>query len=143
MSGEMIPYIHTAQYYETDRMGIIHHSNYIRWMEEARIDFLRQQGISYGDLESSGLVSPIFEVNCRFRRMVRFEDKVAIAVRVIKYTGVKLILSYTMTNEATGEICAEGESTSCFMNSQGKLISLKKEFPELHNLFESLMSIQN
>lgn len=134
----MIPYRHSAQYYETDRMGIIHHSNFIRWMEEARIDFLRQQGIRYGDLEASGLISPVFEVKCQYKRMVRFEDIVAVEVSIAKYTGVKLILSYRMTNETTGEICAEGETTSCFMNSDGSLISLKKTFPDLHALFESL-----
>ena len=132
MNSRMIAYRHTAQYYETDRMGIIHHSNYIRWMEEARIDFLRQQGVRYSELEASGLVSPIFEVKCQYKRMVRFEDVVAIEVSVVKYSGVKLILSYRMTNETSGELCAEGETTSCFMNSEGKLISLKKEYPGLH-----------
>jgi acyl-CoA thioester hydrolase, YbgC/YbaW family len=139
MSNRMIPCRHTAQYYETDRMGIIHHSNFIRWMEEARIDFLRQQGIRYSDLEASGLISPIFEVGCRYKRMVKFEDTVSIVVSVAKYTGVKLILSYLMINETTGEVCAEGESTSCFMNTEGKLISLKKEYPVLHTLFENLI----
>ena len=138
MNSRMIAYRHTAQYYETDRMGIIHHSNYIRWMEEARIDFLRQQGVRYSELEASGLVSPIFEVKCQYKRMVRFEDVVAIEVSVVKYSGVKLILSYRMTNETSGELCAEGETTSCFMNSEGKLISLKKEYPGLHLLFSRL-----
>ena len=139
MSSAMIPYLHTAQYYETDRMGIVHHSNFIRWMEEARMDFLRQQGIRYSDLEASGLISPIFEIKCRYRRMVRFEDTVAIVVRVEKYTGVKLVLSYTMTNEESGEVCAEGESTSCFVDPEGNPLSLKKEYPGLHILFENLI----
>ena len=135
--SRMIPHRHTAQYYETDKMGIIHHSNYIRWMEEARIDFLRQLGIRYSDLEASGLVSPIHEVRCKFRRTVRFEDTVSIEVRVEKYTGVKLVLSYRMTNENTGELCAEGETTSCFMNAEGKTISLKNDFPDLHDLLKN------
>lgn len=143
MSNRMIPCRHTAQYYETDRMGIIHHSNFIRWMEEARIDFLRQQGIRYSDLEASGLISPIFEVRCQYKRMVRFEDTVSIVVSVTRYTGIKLVLSYRMTDEVTGELCAEGESTSCFMNADGKLISLKKEYPGLHTVFENLITEQN
>ena len=138
MSKRMIPYRHTAQYYETDRMGIIHHSNYIRWMEEARIDYLRQQGIRYSDLEASGLISPIYEVKCQYKRPVRFEARVAIEVSMLKYTGVRITLSYRMINETNGDICAECESTSCFTNSDGKLISLKKEFPGLHVLFENL-----
>ena len=143
MSSETIPYRHTAQYYETDRMGIIHHSNYIRWMEEARIYFLRQLGISYSGLEASGLISPIYEVRCQYKRPVRFEDIVTIEISLTKYTGVKLILSYRMINETTGQVCAEGESTSCFTDSDGKLISLKKEFPELHKLFENLADQHN
>ncbi len=142
MSRPVVPYLHTAQYYETDCMGIIHHSNYIRWMEEARIDFLRQFGLSYATLEADGLLSPIFEVRCQYRRMVKFEDVVAIEVGIVKYTGVKLILSYRMTNRSSGELCAEGESTSCFVNSEGKLISLKKEYPDLHRLFEELVPVQ-
>ena len=142
MSSQMIPYRHSAQYYETDQMGIIHHSNYIRWMEEARIDFLRQQGIRYSDLEASGLLSPIWEVKCQYKRMVKFEDVVAIVVSVTKYTGSRLVLSYSMRNETTGELCAEGETTSCFMNAKGKLISLKNEFPGLHILFVNLANQQ-
>lgn len=41
------PYLHNAKYYETDQMGIIHHSNYIRWFEEARIDYMNQIGLTY------------------------------------------------------------------------------------------------
>ncbi len=143
MKGKLIPYRRTAQYYETDRMGIIHHSNYIRWMEEARMDFLRQLGIRYSDLEAAGLVSPIYEVRCQYRHMVRFEDEVTVEVSVAKYTGVKLVLNYRITNETSGELCAEGETTSCFMNSAGKLISFKKEYPELHRIFEGMKDNQD
>ena len=55
----MKPYQHTVQYYETDRMGITHHSNYIRWMEEARVDFLAQLGWNLERLEAMGAVSPV------------------------------------------------------------------------------------
>ena len=48
----MKPYTHKVNYYETDKMGITHHSNYIRWMEEARIDFLESIGFGYDKLEA-------------------------------------------------------------------------------------------
>ena len=54
----MKPYEHKVQYYETDKMGIVHHSNYIRWMEEARIDFLDQIGWNYKVMEDNGIISP-------------------------------------------------------------------------------------
>ena len=61
----MRPYTHKVKYYETDRMGITHHSNYIRWMEEARIDLLEQIGWGLDKIEESRIVSPIVSVECR------------------------------------------------------------------------------
>ena len=52
-------YEHRTQYYETDQMGIIHHSNYIRWFEEARTDLMRQMGIGYDEMEGQGIISPV------------------------------------------------------------------------------------
>ena len=48
-------YRRKAQYHETDQMGIIHHSNYVKWMEEARIDFMKELGFGYGEVEKRGL----------------------------------------------------------------------------------------
>ena len=63
----MKPYQHTVQYYETDRMGITHHSNYIRWMEEARVDFLAQLGWNLERLEAMGAVSPVTALDVKYR----------------------------------------------------------------------------
>ena len=60
----MKPYTHTVQYYETDRMQISHHSNYVRWMEEARVSFLAQLGFPYEKLEERGIISPVVAVKC-------------------------------------------------------------------------------
>ena len=53
----MSVYNHRVQYYETDRMGIVHHSNYVRWMEEARVDFLARLGFPYDVMEARGVIS--------------------------------------------------------------------------------------
>ena len=135
--SEIKPYVRKAQYHETDQMGIIHHSNYVKWLEEARIDFLNQIGVNYGYLEEMGLVSPIVEVKCQYKGMVRFGDSVSISINVQKYTGVKLVLSYNISNIASGELCTICETSSCFMTRDGKLISLKREFPELHDLLSN------
>ena len=67
---------HSVQYYETDRMGIAHHSNYIRWMEEARIALLARIGFPYEALEARGVVSPVRSVQCRYKRSCTFGDAV-------------------------------------------------------------------
>ena len=61
----MHEYLHKVQYYETDQMKVVHHSNYIRWMEEARIAFLDAIGVSYAELETRGIISPVLSVDCQ------------------------------------------------------------------------------
>ena len=91
---EICPYKHTVQYYETDRMGITHHSNYIRWMEEARVDFLEQAGWGYDKLEEAGIISPVTSVQCQYKESTTFRDEVEIFVAVKEFKGVRLVLEY-------------------------------------------------
>lgn len=131
----MKPYEHKAQYYETDQMGIIHHSNYIRWMESARIDAMNQMGNDYKKMEESGIVSPVLDIRCEYKSMVHFDDTVFVMVRIKQYDGIRLQLSYTVTDKETGELRAQGESSHCFLNNQNSLVSLKKACPEFHAAF--------
>ena len=130
-------YLHIVQYYETDKMGITHHSNYIRWMEEARVDFLSQIGWEFAKLEAMGIVSPVLTVNCDYKLPTRFSDKVTIKVTVKEFKGVKLFLNYEMKNEE-GKIVCTGTTSHAFLNTEGKPIRIKQEFPEL---FETLCSL--
>ncbi|MBO6001479.1 MAG: acyl-CoA thioesterase [Spirochaetales bacterium] len=130
-------YLHIVQYYETDKMGITHHSNYIRWMEEARVDFLSQIGWEFAKLEAMGIVSPVLTVSCDYKLPTRFSDKVHIKVTVKEYKGVKLFLNYEMKNEE-GKIVCTGTTSHAFLNTEGKPIRMKQEFPEL---FDTLCSL--
>ena len=94
----MDAYKHVVQYYETDKMGVTHHSNYIRWMEEARIDFLSRIGWDYARLERDGIISPVTEVTCRYRKSTTFADEIFITVSVKEYRGLRLVLAYEMKN---------------------------------------------
>ena len=67
------PYKHTVQYYETDRMGFVHHSNYIRWMEEARSDFFDQIGWPYVKTEEMGIISPVVALDCKYKQPLPFD----------------------------------------------------------------------
>ena len=79
----MDKYIHKVQYYETDKMGITHHSNYIRWMEEARVDFFDKVGYNYKKLEDEGIISPVIGVECNYKISTRFEDYVEMNLKVL------------------------------------------------------------
>lgn len=134
----MSKYTHRVHYYETDKMGITHHSNYIRFMEEARMNFLSEIGYPMTRLEKEGLSSPVVSVNCEYKQMTTYSDEIEIEVALEKYTGVKLLLSYTMRNLGTNEIVAKASSTHCFLDEGGRPIAVKKRAPKLHEILREI-----
>ncbi len=130
MSLFMSKYIHKVNYYETDKMGITHHSNYIRFMEEARMNFLSEIGYSMTRLEKEGITSPVISVNCEYKRPTTYDDTIEIEITLTQYTGVKLSLSYIMKNSNDGSIVATASSTHCFIDENGRPIAIKKRAPE-------------
>ena len=135
----MKEYKHVVQYYETDKMGITHHSNYIRWMEEARVDYLEQIGWGYAHLESAGIISPVTGVECSYKKTTTFADEVYISLSIAEYNGVKLVFKYTMKNK-NGEVVAEAKSSHCFLNSNGQFVFINKFNPELHQTLKDLIA---
>ena len=129
------PYEHHAKYYETDQMGIIHHSNYIRWMEEARMDLMEQIGLSYKGMEGMEIISPVLSVSCEYKSMVHFDDTVVIEAKIAEYDGIRMKMEYRMTDKKTGELRTLAASEHCFLNRSGKPISLKRSYPELDTKF--------
>lgn len=132
------PYQHNAKYYETDQMGIIHHSNYIRWFEEARIDYMNQIGLTYKKMEEDGIISPVLEINCKYLRMMYFDDIATINVYIKEYTGVRFMIEYEIYNQ-DNILCTTGSSKHCFTDRNGRPISLKKFKPEYDQLFKQFI----
>lgn len=131
------PYRRRVQYYETDQMGVVHHSNYIRWFEEARIDFMEQMGLSYAELESMGIMIPVLGVACEYKVSVRFQDSVLIYPVVSSFNGMKMTISYTVTDSENKILYSTGESKHCFLNKSFKPVSLKRDFPKVYDTFNS------
>lgn len=126
----MRDYLRKVQYHETDKMGVTHHSNYIKWMEEARIHWLDEIGYSYAKLEADGIISPVIGVECQYKHPTTFGDEVCVKVGVAEFRGVRLSISYEMTNVATGELVLTGKTMHCFTDPAGKPIIPKKKFPD-------------
>ena len=124
----MTPYIHSVNYYETDKMGITHHSNYIRFMEEARLHFLAEAGYPMQRLEAEGITSPVVSLNCDYKHPTTYGDKITITVTAQRYTGVKLSLSYVMQDEA-GLVVATATSSHCFLDQEGRVLAVRKHAP--------------
>lgn len=132
-------YKHVVQYYETDRMGITHHSNYIRWMEEARVDFLAKLGYGFDRLEEEGIISPVVSVNCEYKKTTTFPDEIYIDVKMAEFRNVKFRLEYEMKN-TKGEVVCVANSVHCFLNSKGIPVKLSKEKPEFYELLMGCLS---
>ena len=134
----MNPYQRKVQYYETDKMGVTHHANYIHWMEEARIAFLDEIGWSFERLEEMGIVSPVTYVDCRYKQSTTFADQVLVTVHVEEFRGVRLKLRYEMTTR-DGTVVCQAHSEHCFMDREGKLMRLQKEHPALYETLAGLV----
>lgn len=125
-------------YYETDRMGIVHHSNYIRFLEEARCAFLENLDMPYSLLESLGIMIPVLGVQCDFKHHVTFNDTILIDVSIKSFNGVRLVMQYSVTEKNSGNLVLNGETKHCFTDSNLKPINLKKHFENVYEKFYSL-----
>ena len=129
-------YERKINYYETDRMGIVHHSNYIRFLEEARCAFLDALDMPYSMLESLGIMIPVLSVQCDFKHHVTFNDTILIDVSIKAFNGVRLVMQYTITVKNSGNLVLVGETKHCFTNTDLKPINLKKHFANIYEKFD-------
>ena len=123
-------YKRTVRYYETDKMGITHHANYILWMEESRLDFLEKLGWPYSRLEEQGLASPVTKLSCKYVRPTTFPDEVTVRTFVKDFDGIRLTFGYEM-KKADDTVVFIGESTHCFLNKDGRPIRADRACPQL------------
>ena len=135
MKQTLPPYIRDVKYYETDQMAIAHHSNYIRWFEEARLDYMEKMGFPYIKMEEYGILSPVLSVSCEYRQAVRFGTWLEIYCKLTSFNGIRMILNYEVRGQANGILHATGTSSHCFVTKELKPLSLKKSLPEAYNIF--------
>lgn len=133
-----ILYKRLVHYYETDKMGCVHHSNYIRWFEEARTSWLEENGFGYAKMESLGIITPVLSAEAKYISMTRFNDTVDIEVSLEKYTGAQVSFVYKITDEKTGDVRCTGRTSHCFLNESGRPVPLKKAIPVLHELCKNM-----
>lgn len=130
------PYRRKALFYETDAMGCVHHSNFIRWFEEARTYYMEEMGFGYKETVENKIDLALTGLSCEYKAMVYFSDEVAIELSLSDITPSRLTCGYTVTNVATGRLCARGKTHHCYFHSEKKRpVSLKKQIPELYEIF--------
>ena len=135
-SSEIKPYTRKAYYYETDKMSIVHHSNYIRWLEEARVHMLCEVGYPFEKMEAMGLLMPVLSVECKYKFPIRFDDVFEVRPTVTKFNGCKLTVEYRIINITAGnKLSATAKSEHCFTDGNMRPIRIKKDYPDIYNVF--------
>jgi acyl-CoA thioester hydrolase len=108
-----------VRYAETDRMGLLHHANYLVYFEQGRTELLRQTGRSYKDVEDQGFYLVLAKVEVRYRQPARYDDFLTLRTIVTRATPVRIEHRYELLRG--GQLLAEGSSTLACMDRDGKL----------------------
>lgn len=133
MSSNHIPAVNETKlrvrYAETDQMGVVYHSNHLIWFEVGRVEFMRQMGFSYRDMErDDGLFIAVAEAKCRYRAPVYYDEEVVVRTRLKTVRDSVIIFSYELARADTGALLAEGETTHVVTNSKMEVASLPKKY---------------
>lgn len=132
---KLVPYEHRAGYHEMGPHGCIHHSHYINWMDDARMNLMEQIGLSYNQMEAMEISSPVVSLSIEYRSDVKFDETIVIETKLLSYDGYHMEVAYRMYDKKTGEDRAVAKSKHCFLNKSGRPISLKRSYPELDTKF--------
>jgi acyl-CoA thioester hydrolase len=114
-----------VRYFETDRMGLLHHANYLVYFEQGRIELLRSLGLNYKDLEDQGFLMVVVRFQVRYRSPARCDDVLTLKTTVVRTTPVKIEHRYELSRD--GVLLAEAESTLACVDRAGKV----QEIPEV------------
>lgn len=139
MDGQYTEYARKVNYYETDQMGIVHHSNYIRYFEEARLDMMEKMELAYDKMEEMGIIMPVTFVDCKYLVPLRFGQEMVIKSQLIKYDGIKCEIAYEIYQKGSDKICTTGRSGHCFLDRELKPIRMKREYPEIYKDLKELV----
>lgn len=128
-------YERTVNYYETDKMGIVHHSNHIRYLEESRCKWLDALNIPLQYFEKQGFMMPVLEVNCEYKTAVTVGDVITIKPIFTQYNGVRFTISYEVLNAKTKQTIIKAFTKHCFTNDKLYPINMKKYDKHVDEIF--------
>lgn len=128
---------HHVNFYDTDAMAVVHHSNYIRWFEIGRVEYLRSIGITLGALMEDGFVFPITDVRAKYVSPGRFDDVVQIETTPTALTKAKMAFDYRVFRKSDGELMVTGHSQNVFTRRDTGVITRLPE--KYYSILEAAM----
>ena len=129
------------RYQETDKMGVIYHGNYATWFEVARTDYIGKLGFNYADMEKQGIISPVTDLNIKYKKSIFYPEKVTIKTWVEKYSRLRSIYRYELFNEQ-GELATTGYTELiCMKADTFKPIRLDRYFAYWHEVYRNVEAL--
>lgn len=120
-----------VRYAETDKMGVVYHSNYLVWFEIGRTDWLRDTGWTYRSMEEEGIQLPVIEAHCEYRQAARYDDEVEIRTRAKKLSPVRVQFDYEAARRADGVVLATGYTVHATIDRGGRPIRMPDRVKDL------------
>lgn len=131
-----------VRYSETDQMGVVHHSEYIKWFEVGRLDCVYALGASYMDMEKAGFYLPVINVQASYKWPAKYDEFIIVKTTLVEYNGIRLKLSYQVVREDDGEVLVEGSTEHCWTTTAMQPVNMSKVRPDLHQKFLENMGIR-
>ncbi len=129
----------TVRYAETDKMGIVYHTNYGIWYEMARTDYIKELGYLYSDMENLGVMLPVVDLNIHYISPSYYDDNITIKTTVSKLSPVKMEFLYSTYRNGNENPINTGMSVHAFVDRNMRLINLKKFLPEIYIAIKNSM----
>ena len=123
-------------YSDTDSMGIVHHTNYIKYFEMGRTEYLREAGYPYAKLEEQGIWLPIASVYCEYKSPARYDDILTVHTRVKEFKGATIIMAYEIYKKEKQALVALGETKHPVTDNTLKPIRLRNVHPEVYEMLK-------
>ncbi len=117
-----------VRFAETDQMGVVHHSAWIVWLEAARVEWLRDRGLSYRELEDSGISLAVSEVQVRYRAAARFDDVLRVVARLEESRSRRFVFSYSVHRASDGQLLAEASTRHVPTDRNGRAVRMPESW---------------
>ena len=131
-------YKRIINYYETDRMGVVHHSNYIRFLEEARCRWMESVNLPMEAVEEAGYTIPTLELNIKYKYHVTSGDVISITPKITDFNGVRMTVGYDVIDEKSKNVVIEAWTKHCFIDNSLRPVNIKKKDEHIYNVFNNL-----
>lgn len=125
-------YARPVNYYETDKMAVVHHSNYSRYLEECRMDFFEKCEMPLSIIEEAGFYIPVTELYNKYIKSLVVSQKFRVLIAFEKFSPVRIKFSYKIIDDETGELYHYAETAHCMTTVDGTPVSIKAKLPEVY-----------